>query len=108
MQEITAAEVITRLNNKETLHLIDVREPEELALAKIPGILNIPLGTLPLRIHELDKNNEYIIVCRSGNRSGNAAQFLEYHGFQALNMIGGMIAWSAAVKKKKLLTGVDK
>ena len=44
-------------------------------------------------MHELNKNQEYIIVCRSGGRSARAVQFLESYGFQAINMVGGMLAW---------------
>ena len=65
---------------------------------KIPGAMNIPLGLLEFRMHELDKSKEYIIVCRSGGRSGRAAQFLEYHGYKVINMTGGMIAWEGKIE----------
>lgn len=48
-------------------------------------------------MHELDKKKEYIIVCRSGGRSGRAVQFLESYGFRAINMVGGMLAWEGKV-----------
>ncbi len=44
-------------------------------------------------MHELNKNQEYIIVCRSGGRSARAVQFLESYGFQVINVVGGMLAW---------------
>ncbi|MGO4886285.1 rhodanese-like domain-containing protein [Anaerobacillus sp. MEB173] len=74
-------------------HIIDVREVSEAAAGKIPGCVNIPLGLLEYRLYELDKNKEYIIVCRSGNRSAMATRFLEYHGYKAINMSGGMLEW---------------
>ncbi|AFU11476.1 rhodanese-like domain-containing protein [Bacillus toyonensis] len=97
MKEITAREVEERLLRNEEIHVIDVREVEEVREGKIPGVLHIRLGLLEFRMHELDKNNEYIIVCRSGGRSARAVQFLEGYGFQVINMVGGMLAWEGKV-----------
>ncbi|MEH7459710.1 rhodanese-like domain-containing protein [Bacillus sp. JJ1127] len=93
MKEITAKEVEHKLMNDEVLNIIDVREVEEVAEGKIPGALHIPLRLLEFRMHELDKNKEYIMVCLSGGRSSRAVQFLENHGFQVINMTGGMLVW---------------
>lgn len=71
---------------------------DEVAAGKIPGAVNIPLGLIEFRMHELDKSKEYIMVCRSGGRSGRASQFLEYHGFKILNMTGGMLSWEGVVE----------
>lgn len=49
-------------------------------------------------MHELDKSKEHIIVCRSGARSGRAVQFLEYQGFNMINMTGGMMFWEGMVE----------
>ncbi|KMK76303.1 rhodanese-like domain-containing protein [Alkalihalobacillus pseudalcaliphilus] len=89
MNEISAQEV----NALQDKRIIDVREPKEVAEGKIKDSLNIPLGLLEFRIHELDKAKEYIIVCRSGGRSGRAAQYLENQGFKVKNMTGGMLEW---------------
>ncbi|EPF07596.1 rhodanese-like domain-containing protein [Bacillus toyonensis] len=97
MKEITAREVEERLLRNEEIHVIDVREVEEVREGKIPGVIHIRLGLLEFRMHELDKNNEYIIVCRSGGRSARAVQFLEGYGFQVINMVGGMLAWEGKV-----------
>ncbi|MGX5572346.1 rhodanese-like domain-containing protein [Bacillus toyonensis] len=97
MKEITAREVEERLLRNEEIHVIDVREVEEVREGKIPGVLHIRLGLLEFRMHELDKNNEYIIVCRSGGRSARAVQFLEGYGFQVINMVGDMLAWEGKV-----------
>ncbi|PGC99995.1 rhodanese-like domain-containing protein [Bacillus toyonensis] len=97
MKEITAREVEERLLRNEEIHVIDVREVEEVREGKIPGVLHIRLGLLEFRMHELDKNNEYIVVCRSGGRSARAVQFLEGYGFQVINMVGGMLAWEGKV-----------
>ncbi|PEY30136.1 rhodanese [Bacillus cereus] len=93
MKEMTAKELENKLVNQEILNMIDVREVEEVEEGKIPGALHIPLGLLEFRMHELDKNKEYIMVCRSGGRSSRAAQFLESNGFRVINMTGGMLDW---------------
>lgn len=93
MKEITTKEVEALLNKGEQLNIIDVRETDEVAAGKIPGAVNIPLGLVEFRMHELDKSKEYIMVCRSGGRSGRASQFLESQGFKVINMAGGMLAW---------------
>lgn len=98
MKTITAKEVETRLTSGESLNLIDVREVDEVAFGKIPGAVNIPLGLVEFRMNELDKSKEYILVCRSGNRSGHAAMFLEYHGYNVVNMVGGMLSWEGKVE----------
>lgn len=93
MNEITPKEVEKKLNAKQKIHLIDVREVDEVKQGKIPGVIHIPLGLLEARMPELDKNKEYTMVCRSGGRSGSAAQYLESYGFQVMNMVGGMNDW---------------
>ena len=74
--DMTAKEVQQRLEAGEILNIIDVREPMEVEEGHIKGITHIPLGELAERIGELDKNTEYIIVCRSGARSGNDSLFV--------------------------------
>ena len=98
MKEISTTDVQRRLEAGESLNLIDVREVTEVQEGHIPGIVNIPLGTLPERVNELDQNKPYIIVCRSSGRSGQATAFLESKGFDATNMIGGMLAWEGDVE----------
>ncbi len=98
MKELTTKEVQQRLENNETLNLIDVRETDEVATGKIPGAMNIPLGLLEFRENELDKNKEYIMICRSGGRSGQATQYLEEQGFKVKNMAGGMLDWEGPVE----------
>ncbi len=80
----------------EKLILIDVRTPSEYHNDHIEGAQLLPLDELPNRIHELDKYRfkELIMVCRSGNRSGQATNFLNKSGFTAKNMLGGMIKWN--------------
>lgn len=94
MKQTTAVDVLETLERKEPIHIIDVREADEVKEGKIPGAINIPLGLLEFRLHELDKSKEYTMVCRSGGRSGRAVQLLESHGYETVNMAGGMLAWT--------------
>ncbi|PLR83691.1 rhodanese-like domain-containing protein [Bacillus sp. V33-4] len=98
MKQLTVKEVENLLKEGNSLNLIDVREVDEVKSGKIPGAINIPLGLLEFRIHELDKTKEYILVCRSGARSGRASQFLESYGYNVINMTGGMLAWEGNIE----------
>lgn len=97
MKEITVEEVAAKLANGEALNLIDVREVAEVQGGHIDGIVNIPLGLIEFRMHELDKSKPYIIICRSGGRSGQATSFLQGQGFDVTNMKGGMLAWESEI-----------
>lgn len=77
--------------------LVDVREPDEVATGTLPGAVNIPLGTLPGRVGELDPSRRVVLLCRSGGRSTQAAEFLTASGFgDVVNLAGGMLAWADA------------
>ncbi|MEK4425560.1 rhodanese-like domain-containing protein [Solibacillus sp. FSL K6-1523] len=98
MKSITTKELQQRLEAGEQINLIDVREVGEVQEGHIAGIVNIPLGLLEFRMHELDKNKAYVMVCRSGGRSGQATAFLDAQGFDVTNMTGGMLDWVGEVK----------
>ena len=98
MKTITTSELQAKLEAGEAVNLIDVREVAELEAGHIPGVKHIPLGLLEFRMHELNKNIPYIMVCRSGGRSGQATAFLEAQGFDVTNMSGGMLEWTGEVK----------
>ena len=95
IRTITPKEVKSRLDNGESLLIIDVREDEEVAAGMIPGAKHIPMGTIPERIADIPKDREVIMVCRSGNRSAHVCQFLQaVHGYgNVVNMTGGMLEW---------------
>lgn len=96
MENISVEEVKKRVDNGEKLNLVDVREPHERVDFNIGGI-HIPLGQIQtMQIDDIEdlKNEEVILYCRSGNRSGQAAMFLEAMGFtNTKNLVGGMLAW---------------
>lgn len=73
--------------------IVDVREHDEVAAAVLEGVIHIPLAEIPGRMGELDKDGTVAIICRSGNRSGQAAAFLVANGFSdVINLSGGMMA----------------
>ncbi|HWK75349.1 MAG TPA: rhodanese-like domain-containing protein [Povalibacter sp.] len=92
--EITPAEFVERRDRGETLTLLDVREDWELAVASVPGVLHIPMGHVADRLAELEREREVVVMCRSGRRSLEVAKFLQQNGFRAVNLAGGILAWS--------------
>lgn len=101
MTTITAAELKQRLDAGEKLHIIDVREPHENAEFNIGGLL-LPLGRVQMmQIDDIEslKDEEVIVYCRSGNRSGQACQILDMAGFKnTKNLVGGMLNWREEFK----------
>lgn len=98
MKEMTAKEIEVLVNEGKALNFIDVREDDEIVEGKIPGAIHMPLGSVESRMHELDKAKEYIMVCRSGGRSGRAAELLEDQGYHVINMQGGMLSWKGRLE----------
>lgn len=96
IEEIAPTEVEKRMKDKNTV-IIDVREDEEVAQGMIEKAKHIPLGKVPEAVDELDKDKEYIFVCRSGGRSMKAARYLDERGFKTINMTGGMLKWEGDV-----------
>ncbi len=93
---VSPSEAQKKLNQKPKPFLLDVRQPEEFRSGHSPGAKLIPLGELHARLKELPRNQEIIVVCHSGNRSLSATRQLAGAGFQAVNLRGGMMAWSGA------------
>ena len=95
MREITPVELKAKLDRGDNFLLIDVREPGEFELCRIPGAKLIPLGTIPQRMGELDPDAEIVLQCRSGKRSADALTFLQANGFTNMwNLKGGILAWA--------------
>ena len=92
--ELTALELKQRLDRGDKLRIIDVREPNEYQINRIPGSELIPLGDIPKRYAELDPNEEIVVQCKMGGRSAKAADFLRSVGFKhVLNLKGGILDW---------------
>ncbi len=95
---ITVQELKAKLDRGEKIVLIDVREPWEYNICKIPDAQLIPLGTLATEYKKLDPNAEIVLHCHMGMRSMDATQFLLQQGFKnAKNLTGGINAWSLQI-----------
>lgn len=99
IKSITAEELKEKLENGEKLNIVDVREAEEVAEGMIPGAVHIPLAEIPLSLDKFEKDKEYILVCRSGQRSQMGCEYLDEHGIKVVNMVGGMLNWTGKVQK---------
>ncbi|VEF47218.1 YtwF protein [Bacillus freudenreichii] len=102
IKTITPDEVKAKLENDETLYLIDVREDEEVAEGMIPEAVHIRMGDIPEQLHHLNKENEYIFICRAGGRSMRVCEYLKANGYpNVVNMTGGMLEWDGDLKPRK-------
>ena len=98
--EIQVEDLKRRLDAKEDLFVLDVREPHEYQICNIGGYL-IPLNDLPKRVNELDSSREIVVHCKMGGRSAKAVAFLQQSGFNKVhNLAGGITAWSDRVDPK--------
>jgi len=98
--EIQVEELKRRLDAKDDLFVLDVREPHEYQICNIGGYL-IPLNDLPKRVNELDSSREIVVHCKMGGRSAKAVAFLQQSGFTKVhNLAGGITAWSERVDPK--------
>ncbi len=96
MKEITVTELKEKMDAGEDIELIDVRQPDEYAKAKIEGAKLIPLPEVIQRMNEIDGSKEIIVHCKMGGRSAKAIEFLQASGFKGdmANLVGGITAWS--------------
>ena len=92
--EITSVELKQRLDRGDALTIVDVREPNEYQINRIPGSVLMPLGEVPSRYAELNPEDEIVVHCKMGGRSAKAADFLRSVGFKrVLNLKGGILDW---------------
>src|SRR4051812_30005622 len=96
IREITARELKQRLDNGDDIQIVDVREDNEVAVAKIPNTIHIPLGQVVNRMSEIDPARKTVVHCKMGGRSARAIDALQRSGFTGnlLNLAGGITAWS--------------
>jgi rhodanese-related sulfurtransferase len=95
---MTVEELKNKLDAGETPCVLDVREARELAVARYPfPVLHIPMAQIPARLDEIPKDATVVCACRSGSRSAHIAAFLRSHGRDAVNLDGGILAWSARI-----------
>jgi rhodanese-related sulfurtransferase len=96
VKDMTPQEFVDRRAGGAAMTLLDVREDWETALAPVPAdIVHIPMGQIADRLAELDPAQETVVICRSGGRSMQVANFLSSKGFASVyNLSGGILAWS--------------
>jgi rhodanese-related sulfurtransferase len=96
--EITPRELHSRLKKRDPVTLVDVREPHELEISRLPGAINIPLAMLAGRVSELKDKGEVVVICKSGNRSRQAIEILQKLGMNTVkHLAGGVNAWAKEV-----------
>jgi len=94
---VTVNEYAAWRRDKTPHFLLDVRQPEEYETARIEGASLIPLSELPGRLAELPKDRPLVVLCHHGMRSAHAVRHLREAGFDALNLTGGIDAWSRQI-----------
>jgi adenylyltransferase/sulfurtransferase len=100
LSEISVEELKRKLDNKEDIFILDVREPHEYQICNLGGYL-IPLGDLPNRLAELDSSREIVAHCKMGGRSAKAVALLKQSGFTKVhNLTGGVLAWADKIDPK--------
>lgn len=98
VSEIDSAALRAELDGPNPPRLLDVREDEELAVGHLPGVVHVPLMQLPTRFGELDREADWVVVCRAGSRSAQATAFLLGQGYGSVrNLVGGMQGWARTV-----------
>jgi rhodanese-related sulfurtransferase len=81
--------------------LLDIREPQELAVASVEGAVHIPMNTIPGNLDKLPKDKPLVVMCHMGGRSHQVTQWLRAQGWSnAINLDGGISAWSAEIDPK--------
>lgn len=102
LQQLNVRDLKARLDRPgEKPLLLDVREGWEVNLCAIDGSLHIPMGQIPMRLKELDPNQEIVVVCHHGIRSNQVAHYLARNGFTRLyNLAGGVDAWAREIDKR--------
>lgn len=103
MQQIHPRQLATWLSadDRPSPVLLDVREPWEFALCQLPESMHMPMHTVPVRLNELNPDDEIVVICHHGGRSMQVAMFLERQGFSSLhNLMGGIDAWASEIDPK--------
>ena len=96
--EITPRHLDARLRDGDVITVLDVREPHEWSIARLPDARLIPLSSLPQAVHSLDRTAEIVVYCHHGSRSAAAVEWLQDQGFRAVrNLVGGIDRWSLDV-----------
>ena len=97
MKSITVQELHKLINNNKNISLVDVREKGERVMASIDGSIHVPMMAIPHQLELFNKDEPIYLFCHSGVRSAQACLYLEQQGFDSVNIIGGIHAWSTEI-----------
>jgi len=97
MKSITVQELHKLMNNNKNISLVDVREKGERVMASIKGSIHVPMMAIPHQLELFNKDEPIYLFCHSGVRSAQACLYLEQQGFDSVNIIGGIQAWSTEI-----------
>lgn len=99
-KKISPEQLKDKLELRQQMMLLDVREPEEFEICHITGSILVPLSEFVDHVDDFDKNTEYIVICKDGDRSVEAIQILSKNGFLNLsNLEGGIYLWAKTIEK---------
>ena len=99
MTDISAQDLKTRLDRRDPLVLLDVREDWETALCRLENATHIPIEEIEFRTSELDPADQIVVYCHHGVRSAAVANFLRQQGFKAVNLAGGLAEWARSIDR---------
>lgn len=98
ISEVMPVDLSAEMEGGATPFLLDVRQADELEVIVLPGVHHIPLGEIEARFSEVPKDQDVVVICRSGGRSGKATEFLMSQGYDRVrNMATGMNGWATTV-----------
>ena len=97
MREISVFTLKDKLENNESFILLDVREKPELDICALEEAMHIPMMSIPRMLSELDKNTPIVAMCHTGVRSSQACLYLMQHGYDVVNLQGGIDAWAKEI-----------
>jgi rhodanese-related sulfurtransferase len=97
MTDISPHELKTRLDRRDPVVLLDVREAWETALCRLENATHIPIEEIEFRTAELEPGDEIVVYCHHGVRSAAVAEFLRGQGFKAVNLAGGLDQWARSI-----------
>ena len=97
-KSLSVQDLKSKLDYNEDFTLIDIRENQELEICKLEEAVHIPMGSIPIRLNEIDFKKPVVIMCKSGGRSAQICQFLNQQGhFDIYNLNGGIIGWALEI-----------
>jgi adenylyltransferase/sulfurtransferase len=97
VHEISPGALKSRLETGDPPLVLDVREPWERDIARLPNTADIPMGEVARRLGELARDRDIVVMCRSGGRSRKVAEYLDAQGYRVSNLTGGILAWAADI-----------